>query len=200
MANNFPDDPEGWVERSEDFLEVAEEPDNAGIFNLSEAQLAEQRAQTNVVKATLSTRENAQHIVDGANADLKVQTPPLSATVRGNLKIAAASPAPANEKAEAGVTIPKERTRPAPKVPSKLVATPKVDNTVALKWDRNNNIAGCKFVIEKLQGETWNMVDVVTAISYIAPAKVGEHAVYRIRARNGQGTSSPSNEASIYDS
>jgi len=88
----------------------------------------------------------------------------------------------------------------APISPTELLATANVNGTVTLKCNRAGNIRGAKFVFEKKTSAGWVLLDIVTATELVAPAKVGERAVFRVSARNGQGTSLPSNEAIIYDS
>ncbi len=200
MPNDFPQTPESWVERSNEFLDVAQKPENAGVFGVDTAKLADQKAQTTVVSDLVDEREAAQEQLKALNAQLRVETPKLETMTRANLGSAAKSSASAELKSDAGVTIPKPRVKAAPKVPLELMATPNTNGTAFLKWKRNGNTTTTKFVVEKRIGNAgWVLVDVVTAISLTVDAKVGEHAAFRVSARNGQGTSEPSNETVIYD-
>ncbi len=200
MAERFSPTPEDMVERADDFLDVAELPANAGIFNLDNTALAAWRAQTDAMQTLLDQRHTLETQLDGVSAQIKSSAPALEAATRAGLRTAAASSAPDGLKSEAGVTIPKPRVNSAPISPTELLATPNVNGTVLLKCNRAGNIRGAKFVFEKKTVGDWVLLDIVTATELTAPAKVGERAAFRVSARNGQGTSLPSNEAIIYDS
>ncbi len=200
MAERFSDTPEDMVERSDDFLDVAEKPANAGLFNLDAPALADWRAKTDAMQTLLDQRHALQTQLDGVQASIKNQAPGLEATARSGLRVAAASSANDGLKAEAGVTIPKPRVLSAPIVPTTMLAQAVANGTVNLSWDRAGNTRTTKFVVEKRVGTEWVLVDIVTATSLTVPAKIGERAAFRVSARNGQGTSMPSNEAVIYDS
>lgn len=200
MAEELLKSPEGLVERSDDFLDVAQLPANAGEFGLDAAALTAWRAQTNAMQALLDQRHALQTQLDGVQASIKSQAPGLEATARSGLRVAAASSASPEIKAEAGVTIPKPRVLSAPIVPTALLATPVANGTVELSWERAGNTRTTKFIIEKRTLSDWVLVDIVTATTLTTSAKIGERAAFRVSARNGQGTSLPSNEAVIYDS
>ncbi len=199
MPNDFPQTPTGWVERSQEFLTEAQKPANVGVFGLNDTVLGAQQAQTTVVKGLTDEEDSLDSQLKGVRAQLKVETPRLATMVRANLGTASKSAAPDDLKSEAGVTIPKPRVNSAPKTPLGLVATPDVNGTVLLKWKRSDNTPSTKFVVEKEVGTNWVLVDVVTAVSLVVPAKVGERASFRVSARNGQGTSEPSIEVVIYN-
>jgi len=199
MPQDFPSDPNGWVERSQQFLTEAEKPANAGVFGVLKPALDAQKAQTTVVKGLADEEASLDSQLKGVRAQLKAETPKLASLVRANLGAASKSGASDDLKSEAGVTIPKPTVKSAPKSPTELMALPSVNGTVTLKWKRNGNIPATKFLVEKRIGAgDWMLVDVVTAISLTTPAKVGERASFQVSARNGQGTSEPSNEAVIY--
>lgn len=200
MAEEFPSSPEGMVERSDEFLDIAEKPENAGKFNLSAAQVADWRGQTNVVLGLLDQRHALEEQLRGVNAQIKVEAPKLETVARGGLGTAARSTASNELKAEAGVTIPKPRVDAAPITPTRLVATPNANGTVDLDWDRTGNIRSAKFRVFKRAGDAWNLQTVVTAVKVTLPAKVGERAAFHVEAQNGRGISLPSQEAVIYDS
>lgn len=199
MADELLKSPEGLVERSDDFLDVAETPANAGLFGLDASALSNWRAQTDAMQGLLTQREALQHQLEGVQAQIKSQAPELEATARAGLRVAAASSAPADKKAEAGVTIPKPRVLSAPIVPTKLLAQAVANGTVELVWERAGNTRTTKFIVEKRVAGEWVLVDIVTATTLTTSAKIGERAAFRVTARNGQGTSLPSNEAVIYD-
>lgn len=200
MADNFPRSPEGWVERNDTFLDEAEKPENAGELDSDSAELLAWRGQNNVVAGLLDSRESLTEQLKGVNAQLKVEGPELEGLSRAGFGRASKSSASAELKAEAGVTIPKPRVLSAPKVPLNLVATANANGTVFLSYLRNGNIASADFIIEKRVGTgEWMLQDVVRKVSKTLQAKVAERAAFRVSARNGKGTSLPSNEAVIYD-
>ena len=190
--------PEGMVQRADDFLDVAEIPANAGLFNLDATRVGNLRALTKAMIIRLDRRHTLENQLSAINAEIKANAPAFESELRSDLRVAAASSASEALKAEADVTIPKPRVNSAPITPTGLVATPNANGTVTLKWDRAGNIRGCKFVIEKIGGAAPVLIDIVTATEETFPAKIGETAMYQVSARNGQGTSLPSNPAVIY--
>ncbi len=198
MAEEFPQSPEGIVERADEFLDVAEQTANAGIFDSDAAEIAIVRGLSDAMLARLNRRHAVRIELDGLDADIKQNTPELERAVRGILKTAAASKAPDSKKAEAGVTIPKERVDSAPITPTEVTVTPNVNGTALVKWHRSGNIKSCKFLVYKRVGTQKTLVDVVNATQLIVPATIGETAYFSIVARNGQGPSEPSEEVVIY--
>ncbi|HEX8463072.1 MAG TPA: fibronectin type III domain-containing protein [Abditibacterium sp.] len=198
MADEFPQSPEGWVERADEFLDVAESPENAGIFDSDAAELLQVRTLSNAMLARVNRRHALQNELDGLSAEIKQTEPELERGVRGLLKTAAASKAPDAKKAEAGVTIPKPRVDSAPITPADLSATPDVNGTALVKWNRSGNIRSCKFLVYKRVGTAKSLVDVVSAVELKVPATIGEMAFFSVVARNGQGPSQPSEEVVIY--
>ncbi len=191
--------PEGMVERADDFLDVAEKSENAGVFGLDAPHLTQSRALTSAMQARLDRRHLLETQLASINAEIKETAPVLEADLRSDLRVASASGASDALKAEAHVTIPKARVLSHPITPTYILANPVANGTVELRWDRAANIRGCKFVVEKRVTADWGLVDIITATTLTVPAKIGERAAYRVAARNGQGTSLPSNEAVIYD-
>ena len=198
MAEEFPQSPEGIVERADEFLDVAEKPQNAGVFDEDAAELLDLRTETNAMQARLDRRHLLQTQLDGINAEIKQAAPTLEKKTRATLKTAAASNAPDALKAEAGVTIPKPRVDSAPITPADLSATPDVNGTALVKWNRSGNIRSCKFLVYKRVGTQKSLVDVVSAVELKVPATIGEMAFFSVVARNGQGPSAPSEEVVIY--
>ena len=198
MTDDFPNSPDGWANRSDHFLEVAQKPENAGLFNLGDAGLTQWHDENDELKGFLHEREVLQDRLTGVNAQIKVQGAKVEGTARAGLGTASKSPASDQLKAQAGVTIARDTTHPAPIAPTKLVATVDENGVAKLKWDRADNIPSAKFIVEKLIGEVWTMQNIVTAVSALLACKVGEPASFRVRARNGQGDSEPSNVAVIY--
>ncbi len=199
MAERFSPTPEDMVERSDDLLDVAQLPANAGAFGLSAPRLTESRGLTDAMQARLTRRESLQTQLNSVNAEIRDTAPALEAQVRADLRTAAASGASPALKSEAGVTIPKPRVLSAPNVPTAFLADPVANGTAELSWERAGNTRTTKFIVEKRVAGEWVLVDIVTATKLTVPAKIGERAAYRVSARNGQGTSLPSNEAVIYD-
>lgn len=199
MADDFPQTPEGIADRSDKFLKVAEKTGNAGIFNVPADDLTTLRTETDATKDLVEQRDDLEAQVKGINATLKMKGGVLGPLLRDALKKAAASSAPEDDKSEAGVTIPKPRVKSAPKVPTDLLATPNAAGYVDLKWNRNENGASTKFVVEKRTNGAWVLVDILTATSLRVPVPIGEKTALQVKARNGQGTSEPSNIAVVYD-
>ena len=194
----FPDSPEGWVNRSHHFLEVAQAAGNEGVFDLDAARLTGQADQTATLETLLHQRETLEDQLKGINAQIKVEDGAVQNSTRANLGTASKSQASDDLKAQAGVTIARPTTHSAPIVPTGLVATPNANGTALLKWERSGNIPGAKFVVEKQTGQLWTMVDMVTATQLLVLAPVGQPSAFRVSARNGQGTSLPGETVVIY--
>ena len=199
MLNAIPTNPRDLAAHIHRFADVAAPAPE--VFNMTAAEVTALQSTATTLETDADTRDNARTALRVANETLTHAGSAANALVRPLMRRASASNAPAATKIAAGVPIPKPRTYPQPQVPASLVALPQTDGTNDLKWDRNSNAVGTSFVIEARNGTpAWFVVNVVSATRYKAQAGVGVHMTYRIRARNGQGTSAPSNEAVVYGS
>ena len=117
-------------------------------------------------------------------------------------KIQATPGVPNSVKANLKITVRDTNPTPAvPVPPMGLVARGLDTGTNTLAWARSTNRVGTQFVIEAKvnAAASWSLVDVVTVTRYEHKnQQPGVPVVYRIRARRGQVSSDPSNEASVY--
>lgn len=79
----------------------------------------------------------------------------------------------------------------SPTTPLNLVASANGDGVTNLRWNRNGNIQGTTFQIEKRTSPTggWSIHDTTTRRTFVTLSTPGEYVAYRVRAtRNGQSS------------
>lgn len=94
-----------------------------------------------------------------------------------------------------------ERTPVIPQTPQALVATPRVDGSVKLAWQRNGNPYGVTFVVEARAGGEgdWNSVKLTNRSSVVLQNYTpGAFVEFRVFATKGNLQSTASNVAVIY--
>jgi hypothetical protein len=89
-----------------------------------------------------------------------------------------------------------------PTIPLALVASANGDGVVNLKWNRNGNIQGTQFVIERRTSPsgTWTILDTSTRRTYVTMATPGQYVAFRVSAKRNGMTSPASTPAVLWDS
>ncbi|HRI45063.1 MAG TPA: fibronectin type III domain-containing protein [Fimbriimonadaceae bacterium] len=89
----------------------------------------------------------------------------------------------------------------APTTPTDLVANANGDGVTSLKWNRNGNIRGTTFQVEKRTSPegSWTIVDTTTRRRLVTMTTPGQYVAFRVIAARNDMASPPSTPVVLWD-
>jgi YD repeat-containing protein len=177
--------------------------DNAGPLGLTGPQVAEIESAAANFSTELSAATAAKAAQKAAVAAKNTQKATSKGIVSKYAKIFRAN-ASVSDELLAQLMLPPHSTPgsdSSPTTPLDLIATANGDGVTTLKWNRNGNIQGTTFRIEKRTSPSgaWTILGTTTRRTFVTMSTPGQYVAYRVTAARNDMTSAPSTPVVLWD-
>ncbi|HRI42571.1 MAG TPA: fibronectin type III domain-containing protein [Fimbriimonadaceae bacterium] len=176
---------------------------NAGPLGLTGPMVAEIEGAATNFSAELAASTAAKAARAAAVQSKSTQKTTSKAIVSKYAKIFRANSAVSDELL-AQLMLPPHSTpgsESSPTTPLDLTASANGEGVTTLKWNRNGNIRGTIFQIEKRTSPSgaWSILDTTTRRTFVTASAPGQYVAYRVRATRSGQSSAPSTPVVLWD-